>query len=151
MSGKSISTRRGFLKGGALVAAPLAMAPAAALADDGRQRLEDEAAIRRLQQDFLRQVNLAGGHARLDGAVRAIAADHAGEGERITLSADGRRATARLASLVEIETELAKDSTLAQMAHAQGNGAVRSTERRTLTIHCARTRDGWVIREAALA
>jgi hypothetical protein len=156
MSDKTIPTRRGFLKGSAMVAGPLAaMAPAAAIADDGLRaraaRLEDEAAIHRLQQDFLRQVSLAGSHEKLDGAVRAITADHTGATEEIAISADGRQATARLASLVEIETELAKDNTLAQMAHIQGSGSIRRTERRVLTTRYTRTRDGWTMDEAALA
>jgi len=156
MSAKSISTRRSFLKGGAIVAAPFAVgAPAAALADDGLKaraaRLEDEAAIRRLQQDFLRQVNLDGGHEALDRAVRAITADHRGEAEAIELSADGARATGRLATLVEVETALPADNTLAQMAHAQGNGTLRRTERRRLTLAYRKTKDGWEIETAALA
>jgi hypothetical protein len=152
MSGNNTSTRRGFLKGGAMVAAPLAMAPAAALADDGKAaRLEDEAAIRRTQQDFLRQVSLAGGHERLDGAVRSIATDHAGEAEQIDITADGRRAGVRQAALVEIETALPRDTTLQQMAHAQGNGTLRHTERRVLVTAYSKTEAGWMLESVAFA
>jgi hypothetical protein len=156
MREKMTSTRRTFLKGSAFVAAPFAVgAPAAALADDELKaraaRLEDEAAIRGLHQDFLRQVNLAGRHDKLEGAVRAIAADHAGETEVIEISADGKRATGRFASIVEIETDLPNDNTLAQMAHAQGSGSVRQTERRVLTTAYVKTRDGWTIRKADFA
>ena len=156
MSEKMTSTRRTFLKGSAMVAAPLAVAtPVAALADDGLKgrlaRLEDEKAIRAAHQAFLRQVNLAGGHDKLDASVRTIAADHSGEAEVIEVAADGKRATGRFACTVEMESELPKDGTLGQMAHAQGNGSVRHAERRVLATAYRKTKNGWVIDKAVLA
>ena len=56
------TSRRSFLKTGAIAAAPLAMAaPAAALADDGSRarlaRLEDEKALAALHREVMAQVN----------------------------------------------------------------------------------------------
>ena len=76
MSETSISTdRRSFLKTGAIAAAPLAaLAPAAALADDGSKarlaRLEDERAIESLHRAFLRQPSALGRD------IRAVRQDH---------------------------------------------------------------------------
>ena len=72
------STRRSFLKGGALLVAPLAAAaPPAILADDALKvrlaRLEDEAAIRELHQTWLRRVN-----AGADDAAARLFADSEG-------------------------------------------------------------------------
>ncbi len=69
MTTDTVSTRRSFLKGGAVAAAPLAVAAGgAAMAEDGRKarlaRLEDEAAIRELHQAWLRRINTARGTRR---------------------------------------------------------------------------------------
>ncbi len=111
MNTDTTSTRRSFLKGGALLAAPLAAAvPAAIMADDELKarlaRLEDEAAIRELHQTWLRRINTGAGDATaslyvnpeaaaLDQAVRGIAADHAGEPDAIEVAADRKRAAGR--------------------------------------------------------
>src|SRR6185312_5790174 len=63
MSEQPDSTRRAFLKGGALAAAPLAAAGAAAVAAKSGhaaeiERLQAEAAIRDLHQAWLRKVNI---------------------------------------------------------------------------------------------
>ena len=93
--------RRSFLKTGALVAAPLAaIAPVAALADDGSRaklaRLEDERAIEALHRDFLRRLNGKGAEAcgdfGLDEALSSLADDPAGE-PRVAFSDDSRRAS----------------------------------------------------------
>ena len=110
MTRDTASTRRSFLKSGALLAAPLAAvaAPAVAVADDGLKarlaRLEDEAAIRELHQSWLRRINTGAGDtmaslyanpegAAFNQAVRSIAADHAWEPDAIELSADGKSAS----------------------------------------------------------
>ena len=148
-------TRRRFLKGGALLAAPVAIASvsAVALADDGLKdrvrRLEDEAAIRELHQSWLRQVNTGDREALLDSAVRRITADHAGAPEKIEIAADGRSAVGYFDYAVDVETPLAKDCTLAQMAHAQGYGALRRTERRMLTIDYTKSSGWWKIGKVA--
>ncbi|MEI9889825.1 MAG: hypothetical protein WDN45_03560 [Caulobacteraceae bacterium] len=152
LNDKTAASRRAFLKGGALVAAPLGAAgAAAALGQDGHEkalaRLRSEAAIRDLHQTWLRKVAAgdAAEAARLDKAVVAVAADHAGAPDEIALAADGQTATGRFHCLVQTQAELARDCTLAQMAHFQGQGMVRSTERRVLHADYVRTADGWTI------
>jgi hypothetical protein len=159
MSTLSTSSRRAFLTGGAIAAAPLAVAvPAAALAEGEHraraQRLQDEAEIRALHQAWLRKVATSSDAsvlfadakaARLPKSVRGIAADHAGEADRIEVTADGLRASGRFATLVDLETELPRDTTLAQMAHAQGQGMVRTSERRTLHASYVKAEGGWAI------
>lgn len=155
MTNDSSSTRRSFLKAGAVVAVPLAAAPAAALADDGFRarlaRLEDEAAVRALHQDWLRRVNGRAGDAAVLGAdVRGIAPDHA-IADAIEIAADGKSAAGRFHCAVQLETELALDCTLAQMAHAQGEGVIRTTERRVLTAQYVKAGDGWSIAKLGFA
>jgi len=170
----STSTRRSFLKRGALLAAPLAAvaAPAAIMADDELKarlaRLENEAAIRELHQTWLRRFNArkdetTGAHdaaaalfanregAALDPSVRGIAPDHAGEPDTIEVAADGKSATGRFHCALEIETAIPQDSTLAQMAHAQGSGFVRRTERRILKVEYVKASGAWAITRAELA
>ncbi len=163
----STSTRRSFLKGGALLAAPLAAvaAPAAILADDELKarlaKLENEAAIRELHQAWLRRINAGADDATaslfadsesaaFDQSVRSIVADHAGEADAIQIAADGKRATGRFHCAVEIETAIAQDSTLAQMAHVQGSGFIRHTERRVLRVEYVKSAGAWVIAKAKL-
>ena len=164
----SSSTRRSFLKGGALLAAPLAAvaAPAVVMADDQLKtrlaRLEDEAAIRKLHQAWLRAVNTREGNTNdtldeaaslfadpkrsaFDASVRAIAPDHAGKPDAIELTSDGKRATGRFHCAVETETAIAPDCTLAQMAHAQGSGFVHRTERRVLHVEYVKASGAWTI------
>ena len=164
MIASSISSRRSFLKGGAIAAAPLAVAvPAVALAESEHkaraQRLQDEAEIRALHQAWLRK--LATGSdasalfadpkaARLPKSVRGVAADHSGDEDRIEIADDGLSASGRFASVVELLTELPRDTTLAQMAHAQGQGVVRHTERRMLHASYVKADDGWMISKLEL-
>ncbi|HEY6443274.1 MAG TPA: hypothetical protein VIY66_08040 [Candidatus Acidoferrales bacterium] len=171
------STRRSFLKRGALLAAPLAAAvPAAVIADDGLKarlaRLEDEAAIRKVHHAWLRQVNsmqtsmktvnagtgdaatplLADSQgAALDRTVRSITADHAGEPDAIEVAADGTRAIGQFQCAVEVENPIAQDCTLARMAHAQGGGFVRQTERRVLKVEYVKNGGSWAIAKAEFA
>ncbi|MFZ0785235.1 MAG: hypothetical protein WAM67_05560 [Candidatus Acidiferrales bacterium] len=152
MSKEPDSTRRSFLKGGALLAAPLAAAmPAAMVADDGTKarlaKLENEAAIRALHQAWLRSIDTG---AR-DPAVRSIAPDHAGAPDAIELAPDGKRAAGRFHCVVETETAIAQDSTLAQMARAQGGGYIRRTERRVLRVDYVKASGAWAIAKAELA
>ena len=161
MSTETVSTRRSLLKGGAFLAAPLAVAaPAAAMADDGRRarlaRLENEAAIRELHQSWLRRINTGARddaallfadpkRAAFDKAIRAIAPDHARAPDVISVAADGQSAGGRFHCAVEIETAIPRDSTLAQMAHAQGGGFVRRTELRVLKAEYVKTGADWAI------
>ncbi len=170
------STRRSFLKRGAMLAAPLAVAaPAAVIADGGLKqrlaRLENEAAIRELHQAWLRRVNSWNLHENrstpervtllwhcsliprpaLDQTVRSIAADHAGEPDAIEVAADGKSAAGRFHCSVEIERAIAQDCTLARMAHAQGGGFVRQTERRVLKVEYKKIAGAWTIAKAEFA
>jgi hypothetical protein len=165
--GKTAS-RRTFLKRGAILAVPLAAAatPAAVLADDGLKarlaKLENEAAIREVHQNWLRQINagatdvakplLAGPE---DGAlgqtVRSVAMDHAGKPDAIEIVPDRKSATGEFYCVVEIETPIANDCTLAQMAHAQGSGFVGRTERRVLNVEYAKANGAWSIARAEFA
>ena len=165
MSPRTASTRRSFLKVGALAAAPVAAAvPVAAMADQAQKarlaQFEDEAAIRALHRSWLGRVNAgedasalfvdpAG--ARLDQAVRSLAGDHAGGPDSIEIAPDGRRAAGRFACAAELQTAIAQDCTLAQMAHAQGGGLVRRTERRVLEIDYLKVGDGWAMTKVELA
>lgn len=154
MSNRNTSTRRSFLKKGALLAAPLAAAaPAAVLADDGLKarlaRLEDEAAIRKLHQTWLREIN-SGSGSPMEG-IRSIAPDHSGEPDAIEIAPGGKSAAGRFHCAVEIETAIPQDSTLAQMAHAQGSGFVRRSERRILTVNYVKASGSWSIANAQFA
>jgi len=164
MSKDTNSTRRSFLKNGAVLAAPIVAAtPAAVLADDGLRarlaRLENEAAIRALHHTWLRRVNAADDKAvaplfadaegpAFEQAVRSIVADHSGEPDAIEIAADGKSAAGYFACAVEIETAIPQDSTLAQMAHAQGSGFLRRNERRVLKVEYVRAGGAWTIAKA---
>ncbi len=164
MDTTSATDRRAFLKAGAIVAAPLAVAtPVAALADDGSKarlaRLEDERAIEALQRKFLRDVNGSGDCAEfiassdvvdLGTGLRSIAED-LGHEATVELSDDGRTARARCACRVQREAEFAGDSTLEQMARFQGQGSHRFEERATLATEFVKGEDGWTIASARLA
>lgn len=156
------SSRRAFVKIGALLAAPLAASvPPAALAADGDKtrlaRLQDEAAIRALHQDWLRRVSTADAKAAaalftdpriagaLDRSVRGITPDPAGEPDLIEIAADGASAAGRFACVTQVATILARDCTLAQMAHAQGGGAIVHAERRRLRARYVKLGAAWAI------
>jgi hypothetical protein len=167
MTKDTASTRRSFLKAGALLAAPLAAAvPAAITADDGRKarlaKLENEAAIRQLHQAWLRGINTGARdeaaslfanpkRAAFEPLVRSIAPDHTGEPETIEVAADGKSAAGLFPCAVETETAIAQDSTLAQMAHAQGGGYVRRSERRVLHVEYVKSAVAWAIAKAEFA
>ena len=165
MSATATSSRRSFLKGGAVAAAPLAVAiPAAALAAEDHKararRLQDEAEIRSLHQAWLRKLATsqdASGlfvdpdAARLDPAVQGVSADHTGEEDRIEVAADGLKATGRFAVTVELETALPHAGTVGQMARLQGGGVVRHAERQMLHVSYLKQADTWAISKLELA
>jgi hypothetical protein len=171
MTQNTPSTRRRFLKGGALLAAPIAAAavPVVALSGDEMnarvRRLEDESAIRDLHQSWLRKINAGEHDALLEGAalgtsgshasppeiIRRIIADHAGAPDRIEIAADGRSAVGHFDCAVEVETPLVGDCTLAQMAHLQGNGTLRLGARRALTVDYRKRGGTWTLGKVALA
>jgi hypothetical protein len=168
MTKDASSTRRSFLKGGALLAAPLAAVgvPAVVIADDELKarlaRLENEAAVRELHQAWLRRVNTDIREAAVslstdpeasafDPSVRRIAADHAGKPDAIEVAADGKSATGRFYCTVEIEIAIPQDCTLAPMAHAQGGGFVRRMDRRVLSAEYVKTSGAWAIARVEFA
>ncbi len=152
MTDKTVSSRRSFLKGAAIAAAPVAAAGvAAAVAVDERQarlaRLEAEASVRAAHHDWLRKVNMGdrAEAARLHEAVVRLDPDHEGAPDEIALAADGLRATGRYHYIAHTEVERPLDSTLAKMAAFQGEGMVRSSERRLLKADYVKTEAGWSI------
>jgi hypothetical protein len=159
MSKHSTPTRRMFLQGGALFAAPIAAASVTALALAKDQthdalrarlrRLEDEGAIREVHQAWLRRINAGRGLALEGRAVTRMTADHAGLADRIEIAADGHRAVGRFDFVVDLQTRLPDDSTLGQMAHAQGSGTVRTTERLTLAVEYAKIAGVWTLEKVA--
>ena len=168
MNTDNTSTRRSFLKGGALIAAPLAAvaAPSLVKADDELKarlaKLENEAAIRELHQTWLRRINTGAADAAaplfsypesdtFDQAVCSIAPDHAGQPDVIEVAADGRSAVGRFHCAVEIETAIAQDCTLAQMARQQGSGFIRRTERRVLNVEYEKASGAWAIAKMEFA
>jgi hypothetical protein len=148
-------TRRRFLKAGALLAAPIAVASVSAVAraEEGLKthvkHLEDEAEIRELHQSWLRRVNAGQRDPLLDGAVRRITAHHAGAPDKIEVAADGRTAVGSFDYAVDAETLLAEDCTLAQMAYAQGHGTLLRTERRMFAIEYVKSDGTWKIGNVA--
>ncbi|MBN9506249.1 MAG: hypothetical protein J0I69_09490 [Altererythrobacter sp.] len=152
---KNTTSRRSFLKAGAIAATPLvAAAPVAALADDGSRarlaRLEDERAIEALHRAFLRNADGARDRFALGEGLRSIAGEPATD-TTITFAEDGRTATARQECRVERQTEFTGHSTLEQMARFQGQGSHVQEERRVLATQLVRDKQGWRIAQARLA
>jgi len=162
MSTNTTSNRRSFLKRGALLAAPLAAAAPAVLADEAHAlkarlaKLEDEAAIRELHQNWLRRINAGDRDAAkppfadtqdmaLDSAARSVAANHSAEPDVIEIASDSNSASGRFHCLLEIESTIPQDCTLAQMAHEQGSGFIRRTQRGVLKVEYAKTFGAWTI------
>jgi hypothetical protein len=158
MSTTTETSRRSFLKSGALVAAPIAAVgmPVAALAEDGSKaklaRLEDERTISGLHAELLRQINGAGDKfPKLAAGLRHVAPDAAPVQDLLTFSDDGNRASARQPVTVEIASELEGDETLVQMARLQGNAADIRSESRVLIAEYVRREGAWSVAKVALA
>jgi hypothetical protein len=157
MTEKTHASRRAFLKGAAIVAGPVGAAGAAAVVglnehEAKLQRLQAEAEVRALHQDWLRKVNTGDRTeaARLDKTVTGVAADHSGAPDEIALAADGASAKGRFHLVVETETERPLDSTLAKMAAAQGEGMIRSSDRKVVEAEYVKADAGWAIRRLTL-
>lgn len=168
MSMTSETSRRTFLRTGAIVTAPLAAVgiPVAALAADGSKaklaRLEDERAIGELHGRLLRRINtagaanagdlFAGGKApKLDQGLRTISPDHSSEPQPPSFSEDGRRASQQHSVTVEIARDFEEDGTLIQMARLQGNTLTPAVLSKTLVAEYVRTVSGWAVEKIALA
>lgn len=157
------TNRRAFLKGSAIVAAPLAaIMPGVALADDDTRaklaRLEDERTIEGLHRQLLKKLNGAGDCAdlplaadavELDTGLRAIAPDLHHDAV-IAMADDGLSASSRLPCRVELECTFTGHSTVEQMARLQGHGSHCHTEDRVLLTAFAKGKDGWHITRTML-
>lgn len=162
MSKSTQSTRRSFLKSGALVAVPAVAIgiPVAAMAQDGSQaalaRLQDERAIEALGRDFVRAFNRGGvqGTASLfahrntlafPNGVSKLSLDMSDQAHSLAIAEGGATAVAQYDCTVEVADELVGQATIVQMARLQGNAANTQTVRKTLSARYARLADGWRI------
>jgi hypothetical protein len=73
------------------------------------------------------------------------------EPRSLEVSTDGRRAIGRYDCLVERAIALPRDSSFAQMAHAQGGGYIRRADRKVMTVEYVRAEAGWAIVQAQFA
>ncbi|MEO0062774.1 MAG: hypothetical protein RLZZ08_1334 [Pseudomonadota bacterium] len=160
------TSRRSFLKSGALVAAPLAAVaavPVAALGVDGSAsrlaRLEDERAIEGLHRQVLQKLNgegdctslrIAADAVQIDPALRAIA-EQPGAERVIEFADGGHAASTRHLCRVELDSHFSGDSTLEKMARFQGHGSHQRAENRVLQTDYVKGKDGWKIARLALA
>jgi len=158
------TSRRAFLKAGALVAAPAAVlaAPAAFAADPSAARLarmEDERAIEGLVRGFLRRFNGSGdcaefvahaGAIRIDASVQEIREDVLDDAA-LDFADDGRSASWSRTAEVELLADFAGNTTLEKMARFQGQGSARSQAKRRIEAEFARTGESWTITRLALA
>lgn len=161
MNGQDTSTRRSILKGGLLLAAPLALAGSAAAMAVPTDNATDEGALHDLHQQFMRHVSrgdqadlaaLFDDPRRVDWGtdLQAIAPDHGATAPDLRIALDSRTALLRAPCIVERREPMARNCTLAQMAHVQGEGAIRHTERQMLALHFVRRASGWRIATAEL-
>jgi hypothetical protein len=162
-------TRRRFLANSApVLSVPLAVAGASVppVREDApplaerRAGVEDVNAIRELQRTYARLVN-ARAHedvielfadpssVEVDRSIRNLSADGFGEEDVIELSVERRFATGRFTWIVQTETEIGPDCTLVEMARAQGEGFVRTSERRVIDAEYVKQAGVWKIRSVA--
>jgi hypothetical protein len=140
------TSRRDFLKTGALAAVPVAAAgfPAAAIAADDSQaalaRLQDERALEALTREALRQFNQGGSAQFAAGVTRVALTDEAHE-----LEVTGDTATARFACTVDTAHALEGQGTLLDMARLQGNAGRTETTGQTLLARYTRQQGQWAI------
>jgi len=169
MEDKSMTSRRSFLKSGAMVAAPVALvatpAVAAGVGDEELRmrlaRMVDSRAIEALNRRFVSQFNAAderglaalfadGRAPELGRGIARLVLEDAAEPEGIELSADGSRARATYVCRAEVEHILEGHDTLMQMARLQGNCAHRTSEPGELRIDYVRRQGGWTIERVRL-
>jgi hypothetical protein len=167
MKAKSISTRRRFfLQASAALSVPLAASALhAAKPGEGNANarlavLEDEKAIREIQQAYARLVN-SGAHenarelfvkpssARIDASVRTLSMDGFGEHDAVEIAPDRGSATARTHCVVQTETMIGPSCTLVEMAREQGEGALRRFEKRVLVGTYVKVGETWKIEHLA--
>lgn len=162
MSNKNATRRGFFVKAGAVLSAPAALAGAvqatATHAESGSlaarlAELEDENALRRISAGLIGAVK-DGSHDALECSgtgLREILLDNLDSAPTFDFSnARGSarvrlRCTARFAAPIE-----APGSALLDMARAQGEGFVQSARTQMLEIDCEKSESGWSVRSARL-
>lgn len=147
------TSRRDFLKTGAMAAVPVAAGlPAAAMAADDSTavlaRLQDERAIEALTRDVLRRFNRGGAGDLFAKDIARVALD---ADETPALTIEGDAATARFACMVDTAHALEGQGTLVQMAHLQGNAGAVATTGKTLLSRYTRQNGEWAIAALDLA
>lgn len=169
MTGKSMTSRRSFLKSGAVVAAPVAIiatpALAAGMEEDALRsrlaRMEDSRAIETLNRRFVHHFNAAdrrglaglfadGRAPELGQGIAGLVVEEGAQAPEILLTADGNRASATYACRAEVEQALEGSDTLMQMARLQGNSAHRMHQPGQLKADYVRRPEGWVIERIQL-
>jgi len=71
--------------------------------------------------------------------------------DTIEIAADDKSAIGRFHCAVELETAIAQDCTLAQMAREQGSGFIRRTERCVLNVKYVKASGAWAIAKIEFA
>jgi hypothetical protein len=166
MKPQAVTTRRRFfLKAGAALSAPLAVATAHGSGNAGEDTatlyarlalLEDMSAIRDLNLRYAQHVNAREraeiarlfadpADAPIDDGIRGIAAESFAQ-DAIQISADRTTATARLECEVVIETPIEPRCPLVDMALEQGGGVVKRSERGVLENAYVKRSGIWKIR-----
>lgn len=142
------ATRRNFfLKAGTALSLPLA---GAAAAEDVRpDPVDDVTSIRRLQQALAREIAAGRPPEELAEVTRIRPADF-GAHDIVAIAADGRTARATFHCSVETRVPIPGAGTLIEMARAQGEGFVRSTNYKMLEMVCVRTGRIWKIDTLAM-
>ena len=164
MTAQTDTTRRSFLKAGALAAVPAAGLglPAAALATDDSKaalaRMADERALEGLARDFVRVFNRGGAGAAAplfaNGKAPMLHVSNlalADDEPQLAITGHGDAATASLACTVEEALALEGEETLVRMARLQGNAAGVQVSRKILHATFVRHPDGWRIASVDLA
>lgn len=135
--------------------------------------LEDLNAIRALEQDFVHRLGARGqsgaglqsgrgvdsstGNLCVDPAgagaseepISSVVPDVAAGSHGITVAPDGRSAVSTTPCSVELDTPLAPDCTLVEMARQQGEGYVRSSEHRVLVNEYVKVQGLWKRRRSS--
>jgi len=162
------STRRSFLRtAGTALSVPLAGVAASvpAHAEQGAdpqarlRHLEDERAIRALQQAYARHLNgdraddgtvlfCESADVRLESGVCAVVATGFGEHDVIDIDPGGQFATGLLHCSVRIETTIGPNCPLVEMARAQGGGVLTGTETGVFEQRYVRQDGGWRIQRS---
>ncbi len=142
------SRRNFFLKAGTALSLPLA-AGASAIEPESAGETDPVKSIRRLQQSLAREIAAGKPPAALARVTRIQAADF-GAHDIVEIAGDGRTVRAILHCSVETRVPIAAEGTLIEMARAQGEGFVCSTNCTMLEMVCVREGTTWKIKTLAM-